>query len=410
MKNYNLFKKILLIEIIIFIVLILLNKSIFLTTITAYISLAFLFLFTKFSLWGISDLFPKKYKKNYNPYSVIVPVKDEKEENLVKCLRRIINSNGEKQILVGDDGSKIDIRQVLKKYPDIYCNISIIRNEKNIGKKNVQLQLIEKAKYEIIINIDSDILLNDKNTLIRLTAPFGKNKIGVANGNVRIINNKSLLHNLQDYLYFCANLIGRNSTGRFGINPCATGEIMAFRKDIFLKFVKEYQTAYYLGKPVRFGEDRLLTNIFLREGYDSIFVKEAKCWTYPKNTYKDFIKQQFRWRKSGIRESIRCLSFAYKKSPYLMFHSLFNFSLPILFFILLISIIIMNIISLSFGNLLTLFGVIITITTIADLPLLLENKHLIPIVIPFTLFNIFFITPLWIFALFNLNDNTWGTR
>jgi hyaluronan synthase len=286
----------------------------------------------------------------------------------------------------------------------------IVRNEKNIGKKNVQLQLIKEARYDIIINIDSDIILNDKKTLIYLTAPFGNNKIGISNGDVRIISNKSLLHNLQDYLYFCANTVGRKSTGRFGINPCASGEIAAFRKDIFLKFIHEYKDAIYMGKPVRFGEDRLLTNIFLREGYESIFVKEAKCWTYPKNTYKNFIKQQFRWRKSGIRESIRCLSFAHKRSPYLILHSLLNFSLPILFFILFISIIILNIIHFSFVNILTLFATIITVTTITDLPLLLENKHLTPTVVPFTLFNMFFITPLWIFALFNLDDNSWGTR
>ena len=93
MKNYTLFKLFLFIEIIIFIFLIILNKSLLKNTILVYLTLSFLFLATRFSVWGFSDLFPKNYKRTEMPYTVMVPVKDEKVEIFIECLRRIILSN-----------------------------------------------------------------------------------------------------------------------------------------------------------------------------------------------------------------------------------------------------------------------------------------------------------------------------
>jgi cellulose synthase/poly-beta-1,6-N-acetylglucosamine synthase-like glycosyltransferase len=397
---------------IIFIIILFLNKSVFLITIIIYISLAFSFLFIRFSSWGISELFPKRYEKNKNSYSVILPVKDEPKNNLINCLKSIIKQKGEKEILVGDDGSKIPVSEILKDNKEILNKIILIRIDKNQGKKEMQLRLLKllNKKYKVCVQMDSDVILKDSDTLLKLTAPFGNNKIGIANGQSFIISNGSLVHRLQDFMSLCAYEIGRNSMGRFGINPCCSGELMAFRKDVFENFIDEYRNTKYFGKLMNFGEDRFMTNIFLREGYKSIMVKGVIAYTYPKDKLKDLLKQQLRWKKSGIRESIRCAKTCSKRNKYLGFWSILNFSLPLLFIMIMLTMFIHDIILFRFIHLLLFFGVIITISTISDLPLLIKYPRLIPMVIPFIFYNLFLITPLWAIALFKLNDTGWGTR
>ena len=78
---------------------------------------------------------------------------------------------------------------------------------------------------------------------------------------------------------------------------------------------------------MKFGEDRFMTNIFLREGYKSIMVKNATAITFPKNTLKELLKQQHRWKKSGIRESIRCAKTCGNNNLYLPVWSILNFNL-----------------------------------------------------------------------------------
>jgi len=319
----------------------------------------------------------------------------------------LTSQKGTKQILIGDDGSDIPIINIINKKYLKY--IEIIRSNESIGKKEIQLLLINKAKYDIAIQIDSDVVLSTKNDLKNLTSYFNKNnKIGIVNGKIRIISKNKLVEKIQEFQYYCANDIGRSGMGRFGINPCATGELMAFRLDIFKNHLNEYQNTTHIGKLMNFGEDRFMTNIFLKEGYKSIVAEDVACYTYPKTTLKTLLKQQKRWKISGVRESIRCAKEV--KNPYLKIWSILNFSLPILFFLLFINILLWDIVYSNYYGIFILFGSLIFISLIAEIPIFIKKPELIIWSIPFAIYNIVFITPLWIVSLLKQDETDWGTR
>lgn len=407
--NYKDIKLILLSSIFILIGTFLLSRSIFSFIIRIYIVFGFIFLFVRFCLWGFSELFPKKYENNNNPYSVIVPVKDEPKGRLIKCLNSIINSQGEKEILVGDDGSELPIKEVLKGEKNILKHIKLIRSDKNTGKVGMQVKLIKMAKYDVCVNVDSDVIVKD-NALKKLTAPFGNNKIGIANGRIKIISNGSLLHRLQDYQYLCAYEISRGGMGRFGISHCCSGEMLAFRKDVFVNFLDEYKNEKFLGKNLTHGQDRFMTNIFLREGYKSINMPESIGYTYPKENYKLLLKQYWRWKKSSIRESFRCYKDCKRNNKYLSLWSLLHIILPFLFLIILLTSLITDLLTLNISHFIGLLLVIISFSCINELPLLIKYPKLIPMLPIYTLFNITCVMPLWFKALFTLDNNIWGTR
>lgn len=406
LKQYNLLRLALLFFILAFFIFTLANEKAFINSINGYLILASIFLVNRLSFVTIANFFPKKYQRQDNPYTVLLPVKNEEPTILNKAIEMLLKQNGTKQILVGDDGSSPRLSEVIK--PEYLSQIELIRSE-GVGKKEMQLMLIEKAKYDYAIQMDSDIILEGNDALKNLVGYFSKsNSIGIINGKIKLISGNRLIEKLQEFQYMCANEIGRSGMGRFGINPCATGELMAFRLDVFKHCLEEYKNTTHIDNIMKFGEDRFMTNIFLRMGFKSIVAEEVVCYTYPKKEFKTLLKQQKRWKLSGIRESLRC--FREVRNPYLKVWSILNFVLPMLFFLLFLNLLIFDVYYRDWEGVLLLFSSLITISLVSETPILIKKPSMIIWAVPFMIYNILFITPLWFISAFSQTEVSWGTR
>jgi len=111
---------------------------------------------------------------------------------------------------------------------------------------------------------------------------------------------------------------------------------------------------------------------------------------------------------SGIRESLRCANEV--KNKYLKVWSILNFTLPIVFFLLFVNLLVMDIIYFDIKGIFVLFISLFTISLFAELPILVKNPKMITIALPFMIYNILFITPLWFVSLFKQDETIWGTR
>jgi cellulose synthase/poly-beta-1,6-N-acetylglucosamine synthase-like glycosyltransferase len=58
----------------------------------------------------------------------------------------------------------------------------------------------------------------------------------------------------------------------------------------------------WFGIEVSEGEDRFITHHVLLRGYRTFINTKARCWTKAPEKYPQFFKQQYRWRKSGVRD------------------------------------------------------------------------------------------------------------
>lgn len=71
-----------------------------------------------------------------------------------------------------------------------------------------------------------------------------------------------------------------------------------------------------LGTKATFGDDRAMTNLILRH-HRTTYQDTAVCSTIVPNTYKVFLKQQMRWKRSWLRESMIAATFMWRKEPFM---------------------------------------------------------------------------------------------
>ena len=84
---------------------------------------------------------------------------------------------------------------------------------------------------------------------------------------------------------------------------CTPGALSAYRKSIVMGVLDEWVDQTFLGRPANIGEDRALTNLILRKGYDVVFQQSARVYTEVPVGYANLCKMYLRWARSNVREN-----------------------------------------------------------------------------------------------------------
>ena len=351
----------------------------------------------------------KKTKGNYKgKVSVIIPFYNEEPELLYKTIRSALLCKGDNEIIVVDDGSTDKYCYNMVREMQISMPIKIFRYEKNKGKRYAQCVGFKKATGDIIMTLDSDTILQEF-AIVHLIKPFSKKSVGATTGQLEALNEKkNFLTRLISARYWNAFNFERKSQGALGVLICCSGPISAYRKQVIDEIMPEYQNQEFMGKKCTYGDDRHLTTLMLKYNKEIVYVKEAKGYTEVPDNYKQFIKQQIRWKKSWLRENYLVSKFMFKKGFNLPFEIILTtfitfFSLPAR--ILLIIALILNP--------MYIFTAIFIITLMAGLhslyALFYKPKHFIYSVM-YGFIHAFIVYWLVYIAIFRFKDTGWGTR
>jgi len=92
--------------------------------------------------------------------------------------------------------------------------------------------------------------------------------------------------------------------------------------------MEEWLNQKFLGQTATFGDDRSLTNFVLKKHRTS-YQDTAICRTIVPNRYKVFLKQQMRWKRSWLRESIIAARFIWRKEPFMALFFYIGLVVPI---------------------------------------------------------------------------------
>jgi hyaluronan synthase len=79
-------------------------------------------------------------------------------------------------------------------------------------------------------------------------------------------------------------------------------------------FLEEWEFQSFLGRPATFGDDRALTNRILRR-HRVVYQSTARAETTAPSSLRVFFRQQLRWKKSWLRESLYLVSYFWRKNP-----------------------------------------------------------------------------------------------
>jgi cellulose synthase/poly-beta-1,6-N-acetylglucosamine synthase-like glycosyltransferase len=269
--------------------------------------------------------------------TVIVPVFNEDLNVLRDCLRSIDAVDYPRiEAIVVDDRSKdrVLLVNVLEEF--MGGRIRVVLQPDNRGKRLSQRAVLDQARGEIIVTIDSDTTIS-KDGIRNLVSHFQDPAVGAVTGDVQVRNKRTnLLTRLIAYRYWNAFHQERAAQNVFRTVMCCSGPFSAYRRSVIDGVKDDYVSQRFLGQECTFGDDRHLTNLVLRAKYDVLFDAGAISYTEVPTTVPQYVRQQVRWNKSFYREMVWSLRNIRRPHPYLLLDLILQGLLPFLLVIALV--------------------------------------------------------------------------
>jgi N-acetylglucosaminyltransferase len=256
----------------------------------------------------------------YEPQvTAIVPMYNEGKA-ISETIRSILNQSypPEKlQVIVVDDNSSDDSVQwacsTAQRSPD---RVRILKNQVNVGKRIGILNAVRRTSDEIIVSVDSDVVL-EPTAIGCLVKGFADPAIGAVGGRVRVRNAcENWLTRLQTIKYYFAYEYFKNVEMAFRSVLCLSGCLTGYRRSILVELEPVLEDRNVLGVPIKYGEDRFLTRQVVKAGYETFMTHEANCWTFVPDTFAKYWSQQLRWRRSVLIDFLCGLSHSWKLHPF----------------------------------------------------------------------------------------------
>ena len=261
--------------------------------------------------------------------SFLIPCFNE-EKTIKDTIKNILALDfPNKQIIVINDGSTDNSAKIIYELQK-YLDFTFIDLEFNNGKANALNKGIDYAKYDYVMGIDADTLIDD-NAPYFMIEHFKKNpKLAAVTGNPRIRNKKSILGKIQTIEY--ASMVGsiKRTQALTGKINTISGVFTLFRKSAIEKVGK--------WDIDMITEDIAISWKFHLAGLHIKYEPRALCRMLVPETIPGLWKQRLRWAQGGQEVVIRDLKKGLKSFNLAMYFLIFEqiFSLIWIYSVLLV--------------------------------------------------------------------------
>jgi hyaluronan synthase len=249
---------------------------------------------------------------------IAVPAFNEEAhvEDTIDALFRVDYPAEKLRVVVVDDGSSDGTWDRIVASGVRHPLMDGIRFSRNRGKRAAMAAAVRAAdRADMVVFVDSDSVLESQ-ALRELVKPFlgdPTGRVGAVTGHADIQNpGANLLTRLQQVRYFAAFRIIKAAESRYGAVTCASGCFSAYRRSDLLEVLPEWENQRFLGQEATFGDDRALTNALLRRGREVRYQSTAVSATLVPDRWRAFLRQQLRWKKSWLRETLYVVRFAWR--------------------------------------------------------------------------------------------------
>ena len=249
--------------------------------------------------------------------SVVIPAFNE-EDGIVGTIESCLAVDypaDRLEVIVVNDGSTdrtwARILEAKARWPQLYA----VDLGRNYGKRGAMAEGIRRATGEILLFVDSDSYLDD-DAAIAIVQPFVDPRVGAVVGHADVRNHSTnWITKMQQVRYYSAfRVIKGTESLMSGSVICASGCCAAYRRSTVLPFLEEWEFQTFLGRPATFGDDRALTNRILRH-QRVVYQSSSRAETVVPDNMRKFFRQQLRWKKSWLRESLQVMRYFWRKNP-----------------------------------------------------------------------------------------------
>lgn len=344
----------------------------------------------------------------------MIPCKNE-EASIYKTIEKCFEANydpNKLEVIVVNDGSTDGTKQILKKAAAQFKRLTVVNWYENRGKRHAMAEGFKRAAGEIIVQLDSDSYI-DPVTLPKLIEYFINPTIGAVCAHAYIENSdENILTRMQAAHYYIAFRISKAAESVFSTVFCCSGCSSAYRKSVVMPILDKWLKEELFGLPVTWGDDRALTNWVLKRGYKTVYSDSARAYTIAPSKWRQFIKQQIRWKKGWFVNSIFASKFIIKRDPFVAF----TYFLPLTITTLLAPIIASKIFFWDFfvKGVIPFYylggALLVTVVLLCYYRILSPKDKYWPYIFLWSLLNAFFLTYVLFYALATIQNRKWGTR
>ena len=274
-------------------------------------------------------------RDDYEPtVTAIIPMFNEGAA-IKETLQSLLDSDypaDKLQVICVDDCSTDDSYQLaLSLAKQSNGRLRVIRNSVNMGKRRSIIRATREAQSEIIVSVDSDVVV-DANAVRELLRRFTTDKIAAVGGWVDVRNkHENWLTRMQVTKYWYSYFFMKNLEWGFRRIMCLSGCLTAYRRSVLIELEPVLQERHILGVPIKYGEDRFLTRQIVKAGYFTTMTLDARCRTFVPNTLSGYFSQQLRWRRSNIVDYAGGFSHVWRLNPILAIHFFSLFALLLVY-------------------------------------------------------------------------------
>jgi poly-beta-1,6-N-acetyl-D-glucosamine synthase len=224
--------------------------------------------------------------------SIIIPARNE-SSTIIRAVMSVLTTNypeSLKEVIVVDNNSTDNtarlVTNLIEKNPS--APLTLIE-EKNPGKAHALNTGIKLSRSNIVICLDADSYL-DSNAIKNLVPHFTDPTVTAVAANVKIIPRSGLLALIQRFEYLICYQMKR-AEYHYNINYIVGGIGSAFRRSA-IQYLGYYDTD-------TITEDIDLTLKIIDQGNTSAplrYAPDVVAFTEPVQSFKDLVKQRFRWK------------------------------------------------------------------------------------------------------------------
>jgi len=199
-------------------------------------------------------------------------------------------------------------------------NVTVLRNARNLGKRRSINRAVLAATSEIIVSVDSDVIVN-RHAVRQLVRRFVRPEIAAVGGRVNVSNrDDNWLTRMQTIKYFYGYEYNKNIERCFRSVLCLSGCLTAYRRSVLLELHQKLENRSVMGHPIKYGEDRYLTRQIVKAGHQTVMTLDAICYTEVPRGLREYFSQQLRWRRSNLADYFGGLSHVWKLHPIVAVH------------------------------------------------------------------------------------------
>src|SRR4051794_36110488 len=249
--------------------------------------------------------------------AIVMPAFNE-QAAIARSLRSLLAVDypaGKFEIVAIDDGSTDGTLAELRAVEaEAQGRVHVIVFPQNRGKRAAMAAGIRATDAEIVAFVDSDSVLRP-DALRKLVQAFADGRVGAVCGHADVLNvQDTWLTKMQAVRYYVAFRVSKAAESIFGAVTCCSGCFSAYRREAILPKLAWWENQTFLGMQSTFGDDRSLTNCVLRDWKVKYEAKAVSHTAVPDN-FRQFMKQQLRWKRSWTRESLLVSRFMWRKNP-----------------------------------------------------------------------------------------------